>query len=292
MLRSAGGLYAVDLGEQIIDCTVRGRLKLGDARVTAGDRVIVEILPQGNGRIDRLLPRTTRLSRRAAAGGREQVIVANADQLAAVFAAAQPAPDLRLLDRFLVLGELGGLAPFIVLNKLDLAADGDLGDALAPYLRAGYEILLTSARRGDGVLELGRRLRDHATVFAGPSGVGKSSLLNRLLPDEELRVREVSQKRGRGKHTTVRSSFYRLPSGGYVADTPGLQQLVLWGVSPDELAGAFPEFRGALQGCRFNDCRHVAEPDCAIRQLVRSGVASEGRYGSYVALLKETGEGS
>ena len=286
VLRRAAGLYAVDLGDRVIECALRGRLKRDVDRITAGDRVLVEGLPDGSARIASLLPRTSKLSRRAVASEREQVIVANVDQLAAVFSVAEPAPDLRLLDRFLVLAELNSLSAFILLNKVDLE-DRPLRQRLQAYEAAGYEIVPTSARRGDGLEELRERLGGRATVFAGPSGVGKSSLLNLLLPNQELRVREVSRKLGRGKHTTVASTFYRLPGGGYVADTPGLQFLVLWELPPTELVHAFPEFRSEIGGCRFNDCRHMSEPDCAIRHLVETGAASEERYRSYAALLDE-----
>lgn len=280
-------MYSVDCGDRILDCTLRGRLKLGEEQISPGDRVLLEDLSDGGFRIEGLLPRASKLSRRAVSGSREQVIVANVDQLAAVFALGEPAPDFALLDRFLVLAELNELLAFIVLNKVDLADETGIMDAFEVYRAAGYEVLLTSARRRAGVSELDRRLMNRATVFAGPSGVGKSSLLNLLLPEHELKVREVSTKLRRGRHTTVGSTFYRLPHGGYVADTPGLQLLVLWDLAPDELVGAFPEFRTAIGECRFNDCRHVSEPDCAVRRLIESGAASAERYASYRALLDE-----
>ena len=291
VLRSAGGVYTVDCGDRIVDSALRGRLKLDDEQVSPGDRVLLERLPDGGFRIGALLPRHTKLSRRAMAGSREQVIVANVDRLAAVFAVREPAPDYRLLDRFLVVAELNGLVALIVLNKVDLPASTRATHAFDVYRAAGYEVLPTSARSGDGLSELRRWLGGHATVFAGPSGVGKSSLLNLLLPEHELRVREVSQKAGRGRHTTVASTFYRLPDGGYVADTPGLQALVPWDLAPDELAGAFPEFRAAIGGCRFSDCRHLGEPDCAVRHVVEAGAASEERYGSYRALMEDAMQG-
>jgi hypothetical protein len=173
-------------------------LKLDEEQINPGDFVLLEHLSDGSCRIEGLLPRSTKLSRRAVAGSREQVIVANVDQLAAVFSAGEPAPDFRLLDRFLVLAELNELSAFIVLNKTDLPSDAGTLDAFDIYREAGYHILPTSAHRGDGISELSRRLGGHATVFAGPSGVGKSSLLNLLLPEHELKVREVSRKRGRG----------------------------------------------------------------------------------------------
>ncbi len=290
VLRIAGGVYQVDTGADILDCTLRGRLKQGDEQVVTGDHVLLEPLPDGSCRIDGLMPRTSKISRRAVAGSREQTIVANVDQLAAVLAFDRPTPDLRLLDRFLVLAELNGLGAFIVLNKLDLAESAQQGEFDA-YTAAGYEVLPTSAKRGEGVDALRKRLVERATVFAGPSGVGKSSLLNLLLPDGELlKVREVSRKLGRGRHTTVGSTFFRLPEGGYVVDTPGLQHLALWQIRPDELAGAFPEFRPAIGSCRFSDCRHLEEPDCAVRGLLASGEASDSRYASFASLLQEARE--
>ena len=286
MLRIAGGVYQVDVGGEIVDCTLRGRLKQEDEQVITGDHVLLEPLPDGSCRIGGLLPRASKISRRAVAGTREQTIVANVDQLAAVTAIDRPRPDFRLLDRFLVLAELNELTAFIVLNKMDLAPTSG-ADGFESYLAAGYDVLPTSAKRGDGVDTLRRRLGGKATVFAGPSGVGKTSLLNLLLPDHELKVREVSRKLGRGRHTTVGSTFFKLPEGGYVVDTPGLQHLALWETRPDELAGAFPEFRPAIGQCRFSDCRHVKEPDCAVRMLLASGGASEQRYASFVSLLGE-----
>ena len=144
----------------------------------------------------------------------------------------------------------------------------------------GSKIFQPCARNPNFLINLIGHLLNKIPVFT-------SCLLNLLLPEHELKVREVSRKRGRGRHTTVGSTFYRLPEGGYVADTPGLQLLVLWDLSPDELAGAFPEFRTAIDDCRFNDCRHVSEPDCAVRRLIETGAASEERYGSYRALLDE-----
>ena len=289
VLRIAGGIYQVDIGSEILDCTLRGRLKQDDEQVITGDRVLLESLPDGGCRIAGLLPRTSKISRRAVAGRREQTIVANVDQLAAVVSTDRPPPDFRLLDRFLVLAELNGLVGFIVLNKMDLAPSS-AADELDLYAVAGYDVLPTSAKLGDGVETLRQRLGGKATVFAGPSGVGKTSLLNLLLPDHELKVREVSRKLGRGRHTTVGSTFFKLPEGGYVVDTPGLQHLALWATRPDELAGAFPEFRPAIGHCRFGDCWHLQEPDCAVRNLLEAGEASERRYASFASLLEEARE--
>ena len=288
-----------------------------DGNVTVGDRVRVERLADGSCRIRRALPRRTTLSRRGVARRREQVIAANVDQVAAVVAAASPSPDLSMVDRLLVLAEINLLEAFIILNKADLLAGGasapeDAGEelsdrprtagggetpggeapaTLAPYRRAGYRVLLTSVVDGRGLDTLRGLLEGRITALAGPSGTGKSSLVNALVPGLDLRVGEVGDRKRRGRHTTVSARLIPLPGGGYVADTPGLQVLELWEVDPREVAAAFPEFRGPAADCRFADCRHHREPACAVRAAAESGEIAERRYRSYLALLREAVEG-
>lgn len=290
LLRIAGGSYEVELGGEILDCVLAGRLKQGRGdRIAVGDRVRVERLEEGASRITEILPRRSKLARRALEQEREQVIVANVDQLAAVFAVERPEPDPAMLDRLLVMAELNRLDAFVVANKADLSEPGVGFD---PARSAGYEVLVTSAAEGTGLEALRGRLRDRTTALAGPSGAGKSTLLNRLLPDVDRRVADVSEREGRGRHTTVNATLLPLPEGGRVADTPGLQYLELWELSPDELASAFPEFRPLLGGCRFNDCRHVEEPGCAIREALEAGEVHELRWRSYRSLLEEAEERS
>lgn len=298
VLRIAGGSYQVELdgdveGESdgdVVPCVLAGRLKQeGEARVAVGDRVRVERLDDGPDRIAEILPRRSKLARRAAETEAEQIIAVNLDQVAAVFSVDRPEPDLAMLDRMLVLAELNGLAAFVVANKTDLGAP----DAFDLYGDAGYDVLPTSAEEGTGLAALRRRLEDRVSVFAGPSGAGKSSLLNAVLPGLARRVGEVSGAGGgRGRHTTVNATLLPLPGGGYVADTPGLQYLTLWRMPPDEMAAAFPEFRPMLGACRFNDCRHLQEPGCAIRDALERGEVAERRYRSYAALLEEAEEQS
>ena len=272
----------------MLDCVLAGRLKQGRGdRIAVGDRVRVERLEEGPSRIAGILPRGGKLARRAMEQEREQVIVANVDQLVPVFATRRPEPDPTMLDRLLVMAELNGLDAFVVANKVDLAPPGD---DFGPARSAGYEVLATSAEDGTGLEALGDRLRDRTTALAGPSGAGKSTLLNRLLPEVDRRVADVSERGGRGKHTTVNATLLPLPEGGWVADTPGLQYLELWELSPDELASAFPEFRRLLGSCRFNDCRHVEEPGCGIREALEAGELDERRYASYRSLLEEAEE--
>ena len=237
------------------------------------------------------------------------MIAANVDRVVPVMSVKRPAPDYRMLDRLLVLAELDDLQCTIVLNKWDLlegdesvsiaggvpdadrlraaiARDPELA-AFEAYLSAGYEVLPCSAKSGVGLEALGKRLHEGISVLSGPSGAGKSSLLNALAPGLDLRVGVVSEKKGRGRHTTVAASLHPLPGGGYVVDTPGLQFLSLWQVDPAELADAFAEFRSLLDTCHFANCRHIHEPACAVLEAVESGDISRSRYESYVSLLEE-----
>jgi ribosome biogenesis GTPase len=297
-MRIVAGTYHVEMdGGKWLECSLRGRVKQKVGRqVSVGDLVRVERLDDGSCRIADLLPRRSALSRHGVVRRREQVIVANVDQVAAVAAMASPSPDFSMINRLLALAELNEVDGFVVLNKADLAA-GAADEPAAipadfqPYREAGYEILVTSAKGGRGLEELRERLIGRITVFSGSSGVGKSSLLNSLMPGLDLRVGEVGQRKGRGRHTTVAAALYPFPEGGYVADTPGLQYLALWDVDARALGHSFPEFREPAEECRFADCVHRAEPGCAVREAVKAGAIASGRYESYQALLREAEEG-
>lgn len=284
------GTYHVEAEGETLECTLRGRVKHRDrgGQVAVGDRVRVERLPDGACRIRELLPRKSALSRLGVARRREQVIAANVDQIVAVLSVARPDPDFSMLDRLLVLGELNRLAATVVANKVDLLRPGEgLPTGFEPYRAAGYRVLSTSAERSDGLAELRARLVDRVSVLTGPSGTGKSSLLNALDPGLSLRIGRVGTRKGRGRHTTVSAALYPFPPGGYVADTPGLQYLALWEADPADLSDAFPEFRELAPGCRFADCRHRAEPACAVCAAVEAGEVARSRYESYLALVAE-----
>lgn len=292
ILRVAGGAYHVDVDGDAVDCVLGGRMKQeGTERVAVGDRVRLERPDEGKGRIVEVLPRASKLARRSPeGGGREQVIAANIDQVAAVFALRRPEPDLRMLDRLLVVAELDGLDAFVVLNKTDLADDATptaLPPALRPYPEIGYDVLPTSATEGVGLDELAARIEGRTTVLAGPSGAGKSTLLNAVVPGLDRRVGEVSERDGRGRHTTVNATLVPLGDGAYAVDTPGLQYLTLARLSPEELAPAFPELRPLVGRCKFNDCRHLQEPGCEVLAAVDRDEVPESRHESYVALLEE-----
>ncbi len=306
--RCLGGTYSVETDAGVVDCVLRGRIKQFESEsVAVGDEVEVEMLPGGDCRIATILPRRSKLSRRSVARRREQVIAANVDRIVPVFSVRRPSPDYRMLDRLLVLAELNQLRSLIVLNKWDLLDDADAEESapseaglaavlqcapeplhvVGSYVRAGYEVLATSAKTGEGLDKLHARLDEGTSVLAGPSGVGKSSLLNAIAPDLDLRVGVLSDRVGRGRHTTVGASLHRLPGDGYVVDTPGLQYLSLWELEASELAAAFPEFRPLVGDCRFANCRHLHEPHCAVAEAVAADRICETRYQSYLCLLEE-----
>lgn len=292
--RAAGGVYEVELeGGEVVDAVLRGRLKLeqrtGD-RVVAGDRVEVKRHADGSITIESVRQRASELARRAPGRGgrRAKVIVANVDQLVVVFAAAHPEPRLRMLDRFLVLAEANELPAVVVVNKVDLVDEAEARARFADYETAGYPVLYTSTVDARGLDELREVLCGRTSALAGPSGVGKSSLLNALEPGLGLRTAEISEAVRKGRHTTVTAELVPLRCGGYVADTPGLREVGLWGVPLEELDLCFPEFRPYRGECRFGgSCTHIHEPGCAVRAAVEAGEVSAARYESYRALREE-----
>ncbi|WP_420633375.1 ribosome small subunit-dependent GTPase A [Candidatus Palauibacter sp.] len=299
VLRIAGGVYHVDDSTAVIQASLRGRVKRTDSRiVSVGDLVELERVGEEM-RIVRLGPRHSALARHGVSKRREQVIVANVDQVAVVVAVAAPTPDFLMADRLLALAALSEIEAFLIVNKTDLAAPAPAreaggepaGDDLDQYARLGVETMWTSAESAEGLEALARRLAGSVTVLSGQSGVGKSSLLNALVPGLDLRVGEISERRGRGRHTTVASALYRYPYGGYVADTPGLQYLALWDLDPAELQRGFVEIAAASEGCRFADCRHRVEPNCAVVGAVERGTIGRRRLESYLRLLDEAEKG-
>ncbi|HEX2090749.1 MAG TPA: ribosome small subunit-dependent GTPase A [Longimicrobiaceae bacterium] len=290
VLRAQGGTYEVETEGGTVEAALRGRLKreerTGD-RVVVGD--LVEVEPAGDTwTIERVHPRRTALVRRAPGKApRAKIIVANVDQVVIVFAAAHPAPHLRMLDRFLVICESSGLEPRIVVNKTDLAGAGEVRALFGRYHDAGYPVLYTAARQGAGIEALREALCGSVSALTGPSGVGKSSLLNALQPGLGLRVAAVSEAVNKGRHTTVTAQLIPLECGGYVADTPGLREVGLWGVDPEELDGYFPEFRPYLGTCRYgNSCTHTHEPGCAVRAAAGAGEIHPERYESYQRIFR------
>jgi ribosome biogenesis GTPase / thiamine phosphate phosphatase len=293
VLRATGGVYDVELEDgTVAEAAIRGRLKLqqrtGD-RVVAGDMVDVAFQPDGSPTIEAVHPRRSQIARLAPGHSRKaKVIVANVDRVVVVLAAAQPEPRRRMLDRFLVIAEANRLDATIVLNKVDLVADDVVTSFLAPYERAGYETITTSVTSNVGIERLSARLCGGRSVVTGPSGVGKSSLLNAIQPDLGLRIGAVSTAVNKGQHTTVTAQLIPLQCGGHVADTPGLRELGLWGIEPEELPDCFPEFSDFLDQCRFGrSCSHTHEPSCAVSQAVDEGIIDRERLESYRVLRTE-----
>lgn len=298
VVRAFGLFFAVQLedGRELLS-TVSGTLKRQRRRtdvVAAGDRVRVVDVGEGEGRIIEVLPRTRALSRLARhTNDVEQVILANPDQALFLFAARNPDPHPRLLDRFLVMAESRELPALIGINKMDLEEQNPEGSESASHAMfdryaAFYPTFFLSARSGLGLDELRQALHGKITAVAGPSGVGKSSLLNVLDPTRERRVGEVSEATGKGRHTTTATILHRVAGEGetYLADTPGIRALSLQGINLDELDNLFPEFEPYLNQCRYADCAHLTEPGCAIMEAVADGDIDHQRYESYAALRR------
>jgi ribosome biogenesis GTPase len=318
VVENRGALFEVQVQGRVVRCVLRGRLKhvkKGERRaaatpVAAGDRVRIALLEPGRGVIEEVLPRKTGLSRTAAGSvPLRQTLVANVDQAVIVFAAAEPRPDLFMLDRLIVAAVASALEPLIVVNKVDLSlargewpsagwrtgdaamrsanrllVDGELLRAQFAVYRQWFRVLFTSAARGEGVAELREALRGRRSVVCGPSGVGKSSLLNAIAPGLNLRVGEVGDVTHKGRHTTSGVALLELPFGGWVADTAGLRQFGFWEVPPEQVGLGFPELAPYLGRCQYSNCSHRHEQGCAIREAVRSGKADARRVRSYLQL--------
>nr|MCU0617458.1 ribosome small subunit-dependent GTPase A [Gemmatimonadaceae bacterium] len=292
VLSGTGGVWQVQRADgATVDATMRGRLKrdadraggrrrAGPAResgavlkLAVGDAVTVVSEPGPDGLvvhcIEEIAPRRSQLARRAPGGAYgERVVVANLDQVLVVFAAANPEPHPRMLDRFLVIAEANALRARVVVNKCDLRDGADLQALFGDYERAGYPVHYTSVQTGAGLDALRDVVRGRVSALTGPSGVGKSSLMNALFPGLQLRVGAISESVNKGRHTTVGALLHPLPGGGFVADTPGLREVGLWGIDVREVAACFPEFAPYLASCRFADCTHLVEPGCSLREAV------------------------
>jgi ribosome biogenesis GTPase len=292
-LSGTGGIWRV-LGADGVtyECAVRGRIKQSGLKLAVGDDVELERVEGSDAFVVcEIHPRRSKLARREPGSGRgERIVAANVDQVVVVFALVKPTPHPRTLDRFLVIAEANSLAARIVINKVDLAGEAEAEALFADHVRAGYPLHLTSTKDGRGLGPLHDALQGRTSALSGPSGVGKSSLMNALYPGLNLRVGEISESVNKGRHTTVGALLHPLPDGGFVADTPGLREIGMWGLDPSEVADCFPEFRPLIPLCRFADCAHTVEPGCAVRAAVAAGEVSATRHESYVKLREELEE--
>jgi ribosome biogenesis GTPase len=268
---------------KIVLCQTRRRL--GD--VAVGDRVQWTPSEDGEqGRVEQVLPRRSVLMRPAYAG-KTRVVAANLDRVFVVIAPS-PEPDWLLLDQYLAVCEFRQIQAEIIYNKIDLADDRARALAsLEDYVRIGYPTHALSARSGHGVAALKQALQDHCSMLAGQSGVGKSSLTNALLPDKNLRTGEISERSGLGRHTTTAATLYRLPEGGELIDSPGVAVFGLAGINGQDLAWSYREFQTLIPQCRFNDCRHINDKGCAVREATESGAIATARYQRYLKLLEK-----
>lgn len=288
IIKAQSGLFEVETDQGVITSRLRGRLTKDPMESDAaalGDRVLVRRLEDGMGAIEEILERESVLSR--SAPGRpdiEQVLVANPDQAVFVFSCAEPDPNFRMLDRLLVVAEREEIPAVICANKIDLVVRRSAKGEFEPYRNLGYEVIYTSAKTGKGIRKLRRLLKNKISLLAGPSGVGKTSLLNKVQPGLGARTSAISNATGKGRHTTVVPELIPVEDGGYVADTPGLKAFALWDIEPEELDAYFPEIRPLVAGCEFSDCTHMHEPGCAVIEAVEVGQITPERYDSYIRI--------
>ncbi len=287
IVKAQSGFFTVETGQGFVVCQLRGRLKQGRAKgdiAAVGDKVRVTVLPDGSGVIEEVEEREraiVRLDPRPI-GEYQQILLANPDQAVFVFACAHPKPKLRMLDRFLVIAEKQHIPALIVANKTDLVKNAK--EIFGLYESIGYRVLYTSTKTNEGLDELKAALLKKINALAGPSGVGKSSLLNAIQPGLGLEVNKVSRATKKGRHTTVTRQMFALEGGGYVADTPGWKSLGLWDTEPEEMDAYFPELRDLVQRCQFSDCTHIHEPGCAVMDAAKEGRVHHERYESYLRL--------
>jgi ribosome biogenesis GTPase len=301
VVKAQSGFFAVQTQEGLVVSKPRGLLlkeRLDTDPVAVGDRVTITVLEDGSGVIEEVAERERVLSRNAPSPGgrggevidREQVILANPDQAIFVFACAEPEPNPRTLDRFLVIAEQAHVPAVIVANKIDLVKRKRARELFELYDALGYPVLYTSALKRRGLRKLRKRLTGKISALAGPSGVGKSSLLNVIQPELGLRVGDISEATTKGRHTTVAPKLIPLNGGGYVADTPGIRSVGLYDIEPDELDGYFVDIAPFVPDCQFNDCGHIDEPGCAVVAAVERGDIYFERYESFIRLRDEIEE--
>ena len=263
-------------------------------RIAPGDHVRYRVIAgntDNTGVIEEVYPRRTALARARSESAAEHIMLANLDHAVLVFAVRNPTPHFGMLDRYLALCEHAGIAVTICLNKVDLGIPDEVGVAVSLYAGLGYRVLLTSAATGTGVDALRALLTERVSLLTGPSGVGKSSLLNELIPEAGQRTAEISEATGKGRHTTTGARLLAFPGGGWLADSAGIRELALWNVPAQELTSAFVELRPYVDQCEYEDCEHSPNDDgCALQRAVAEGAITPDRFASFERLLREARE--
>ena len=281
IIKGIAGFYYVYIEKKgIFECKAKGIFRNKSIKPLVGDNVMIDIIDEQErkGNIVRILERKNELIRPA---------VANIDQAMIVFALKRPDPNMNLLDRFLVMMEFQNIETTICFNKKDISDDGFMNQLMEIYEKAGYNVVFASATEEEGMKEIKEILKGKSTVFAGPSGVGKSSMLNALTKDYTMETGAVSEKIGRGRHTTRHSEIFRIDENSYVFDTPGFSSLLVPGMTKEKLEDCFPEFNTYMNQCRFVGCAHISEPDCAVKVALQNGNISDSRYDNYKLMYEE-----
>jgi len=294
VIKSTGSWYqVVTKDSKVVDCRIKGKFRTKDIKTTnpiaVGDQVEFEPEPdQETGVITKLHDRKNYIIRKSVNLSKQaQIIAANLDQAFLIVTLASPRTSLGFIDRFLVTAEAYDIPAGLIFNKLDLFSDEGLeilADYKAIYENIGYPCYEVSAIEGTNLENVQELLKDKTTLFTGHSGVGKSTLINQLIPDKELKTGAISDWSDKGQHTTTFAEMHGLPQGGYLIDTPGIRELGIIDIEKQELGHFFPEMRERLNECRFHNCRHINEPGCAVMEAVEEGVIDESRYESYLSI--------
>ncbi len=288
VIRGHGKSFIVRCGGKDIPCEIRGRLKYETSQITpvaVGDDVEISLGADGTGMIEKVAERRSMFFRPAKTSDtKRQVIAANINQLGIIVSSKNPPLKPGLIDRFLIAADMGDLKPIVIINKIDLGRPEMADELEKGYGNINVPILFISAETGESFDELNKIIKGHRTIFAGHSGVGKSMILNRLIPGLNLKVGEVSKYSDKGIHTTSTVEMFELPDGGFVVDSPGLKILKLWELNREDLPYYYKEMEEYLNLCRFTGCSHIHEPDCAVKDAVNKGLIQKFRYENYVTI--------
>ncbi|EOS74751.1 MAG: ribosome small subunit-dependent GTPase A [Lachnospiraceae bacterium] len=280
IIKGIAGFYYVHTIKGLVECKAKGIFRKDKIKPLVGDNVEIEFVDEEQllGNIIKIFPRSNALVRPASA---------NIDQALVIFAIVKPDPNYNLLDRFLIRMEQQGLPVVICFNKKDIASDMELQELSSGYDRCGYQVLFVSGEKKQGIDQLEKHLRGKTTVVAGPSGVGKSTIINALYPEANMETGEISRKIERGRHTTRHAQLFALSEDTFIMDTPGFTSLSLNDMEKEELRECYPEFTEFEENCRFGGCAHISEPVCGVKDALAAGKISKVRYENYVALYEE-----